>query len=138
MSFAQVQTLYKWDTPCAQASELYFHRLLDSGERVYFAVTDRVAVYEFCFEQFGPYQVADEAHVAAYQTPESRKPDKGPGTYWTYTVIGSPWAALFNQTLLELYLTNYTHYCIMTYDGCLDILAAQPPTISVFRLPTEK
>ncbi|GAB3294460.1 hypothetical protein [Hymenobacter tenuis] len=135
---ANAQILHKWDTPCAEAPELYFHQLLNSGEQFRFSVTDQKAVYEFHFEKIGPYQVADEAHVAVYQTPDYQTLDNGTSKFWTYTVVGSPWAALFNQALLELYFISYTHYCIMTYDGCLDILAAQPPTISVVKLPPVK
>ncbi|RPD44627.1 hypothetical protein DNI29_21090 [Hymenobacter sediminis] len=138
MSHEQGQVLHKWDTPCAEASELYFHRLLDSGEQICFFVTNREAVYEFCFEQSGPYQVADEAHLAVYQTNEYDRPDNSVSSYWTYTVVGSPWAALFNQATLAVSFADYTHYCIMTYDGCLDILSRKPPIISMVKLPIKK
>jgi hypothetical protein len=128
-------SMEKWETPCTDVEELYFHGLVDDGNKLCFSVKDNKDVFEFCFKQFGPYQVADEAHLNLYQSADYGSANRyGQENSWTLIVTNSPWASLFNQGTLEVFLGNYIHYVILTNDGCLDILAPQPPTISVIQL----
>jgi hypothetical protein len=130
-------TLHRWPTPCSDAADLYFHRLIDEGNQLLIAVRDDKLIYEFCFVP-GPYQVADEAHLRSYQI-EARPEKESDAQGWTYLVTDSTWAKSFNQGTLEVFFPDgYQHYLIATWDSCLDILSNQPPTISVTQIIATK
>jgi hypothetical protein len=130
-------TLHRWLTPCSDAPDLYFHRLVDEGNEIRVVVRDDKSIYEFCFAN-GPYQVADEAHLRSYQIESNpRKTLQAQG--WTYLVTNSAWAKSFNQGTLDVFFPDgYQHYFIATWDSCLDILTNQPPTIQVTEIMATK
>ena len=139
MAYGKTLILERWDTPCADFDfyHLVFEGLTEKESGLMFSVRHEKEVYDFKFEDFGPYQVADEAFLQAYQADMSdgyqmQKAGVSPvGS--TAMVINSDWEKSFNLNLMYglYFLSTLTYYHISTADSCLDILAATPPTISV-------
>ncbi|MBO0357842.1 hypothetical protein J0X19_07780 [Hymenobacter sp. BT186] len=125
--------LERWLTPCSDLTSLFFVRLVEEQGQLVFAVHDEKFLYEFKFENFGPYQVADEAFLACYQTSATSFKNVKNFVGRTALVTNSRWKDSFNQMLmLGIYFTEgLLHYTISTSDSSLDILASQAPTISV-------
>ena len=136
MPFDKTNIFERWETPCSGLLSLYFVGLVDAGEQLTFTVRDEEFQYQFSFESFGPYQVADEAFLEAQQVDRKKHAALAASTGGfpgrTCLVSNSPWAKSFNQTLLGLYFPNgLQHYFIQTSEASLDILAATPPLITV-------
>ena len=136
MPFDKTNIFERWETPCSGLPRLYFVGLVDAGEKLTFTVRDEEFQYQFSFESFGPYQVADEAFMDAHQVDRKEhaalaaSTGRFPGR--TCLVSDSPWAKSFNQNLLGLYFpSGLQHYFIQTSEASLDILAAAPPLITV-------
>ena len=139
MALDKTKILKRWDTPCSDLLRLFFVRLVDEGEQLIFSTRDEAFSYEFIFERFGPYQVADEAFLEAYQMDPTEynsvhTSEVFPGR--TCLVTDSSWAKSFNQgLLLDIYFTEgLQHYSITTSDTSLDILAAAEPRMLVTQL----
>ena len=139
MAFDKTIILKRWETPCSDLSSLFFVRLIDDGKQLIFSTRDEAFSYEFIFENFGPYQVADEAFLEAYQMSlaeynSALTSEVFPGR--TCLVADSSWAQSFNQELLFgiFFTESLQHYSITTSDSSLDILAAAKPKILVTRL----
>ena len=139
MAYDKTLILERWDTPCSDLGyyHLIFEGLTEKESGLTFSVRHEKEVYDFKFENFGPYQVADEAFLQAYQADVSdayqmQKAGASPVGN-TAIVTNSDWEKSFNLDLVYglYFVSTLTHYHILTADSCLDILAATPPTISV-------
>ena len=138
MAFDRTLVLERWETPCSDVQELFIVRLVEE-EGLTFCVRDEEFEYAFKFADFGPYQVADEAFLEAYQLKiedykalsESTQKTLG----WTRLVSNSLWEKSFNEGLMHhiYFRKGLQHYSIQTWDSCLDILAPQAPVISISR-----
>ena len=118
--------LVRWQNECSDSDELYFNKLIDVGRPV-FSVTDNGKVFDFIFEEIGPYRVIDEAFL-------TYDPIVGE-TSWTCIVNNSVWAQEFSVILEGIYFTDgLVHYIILTYDACFEALAPKPPRIEVRNL----
>ena len=120
--------LMRWETPCSDATRLYFKSLVDDLKisRLVFTVADERFLYEFTFEHsaLGPYQVVDEAFL-------NYKPVNNPPGC-TFFIANSTWHLKFNPGTLATFFPNaLTHYGICADDSCLEILATSPPAIVV-------
>ena len=139
MAFDKTLILERWDTPCADLGyDLIFEGLAENETGLTFSVRHEGEVYDFRFEAFGPYQVADEAFLQAYQLDstddsQTRKVAATSAVGNTCIVTNSDWEKSFNLDLMYgiFFESPLTHYHISTADSCLDILAGVPPTISV-------
>jgi len=142
MAFDKQLVYERWNTPCSDRGfSLLFAGLVHTQEgHLIFTVQDEENEYKFDFESFGPYQVADEAFLEAYQADTTDAAQMQIIEARSATPIGntslisnSLWAKSFNEGLmLGIYFTEgLRHYHIFTADSCLDILAEVPPIISV-------
>lgn len=142
MAFDKQLVYERWNTPCSDRGfSLFFVKLAHTKEgHLIFTVRDEENEYDFDFENFGPYQVADEAFLQAFQVDTSDVTQLQETKIRSATPIGntslisnSLWAKSFNEDLMfGIYFTEgLRHYHIFTADSCLDILAEVPPIISV-------
>ena len=72
MPFDKTNIFERWETPCSGLLSLYFVGLVDADEQLIFTVRDEEFQYQFSFESFGPYQVANEAFLEAHQVDMGR------------------------------------------------------------------
>ena len=115
--------IQRWETICSDTSDLYFHQLIDDGQQLIYSVKDKNFIYDFVFEKFGPYQIADEALLTKYW---NRK-NKSIG--WTFYLKNSDWLDNYDAGNIDVMFRNsLTHYVISTWDSCLEILTDNPPT----------
>jgi hypothetical protein len=143
MAFDKTILLERWETPCSDAEGLFIVRLVEEAGLM-FCVKDTEFEYTFKFEDFGPYQVADEAFLEAYQIDIKEHYARAESTEkplgWTRLVSNSLWEKSFNEGLMHhvYFRSGLQHYSIQTWDSCLDILAPHAPVISVSRLTVKK
>ncbi|WP_147320718.1 hypothetical protein [Hymenobacter lapidiphilus] len=138
MAYDDALVLERWDTPCSDLGwHLVFEGLIENKSGLVFSVRHEETVYNFHFEQFGPYQIADEAFLEAYQADlseaASAQRTASPTVGNNFLVTNSNRERSFNLGLMYgiYFMEPLTHYHIATTDSCLDILSATPPTISV-------
>jgi len=143
MAFDRTLVLERWETPCSYVKGLFFVRLVEEVGLT-FCVRDEEYEYAFKFENFGPYQVADEAFLGAYQIEIEEHRALADFTEkllgWTCLVSNSLWEKSFNEGLMHhiYFRVGLQHYSIQTWDSCLDILSSQAPVISISRLTDKK
>ena len=143
MAFDKILVLERWETPCSDVKGLFIVRLIEE-EGLTFCVRDDEYEYAFKFDNFGPYQVADEAFLEACQIDVVEYRALANSTRnalgWTRLVSNSLWEKSFNEGLMHhiYFQEGLQHYSIQTWDSCLDILAPQAPVISISRLTDKK
>jgi len=143
MAFDRTLILERWETPCSDAKGLFIVRLIEE-DGLTFCVRDEEYEYAFKFENFGPYQVADEAFLEAYQIDIEEYKASADATKkllgWTRLISNSLWEKSFNEGLMHhiYFREGLQHYSIQTWDSCLDILAPQAPVISISGLTDKK
>ena len=143
MAFDRTIILERWETPCSDAAGLFFVRLIEE-KGLTFCVRDDDNEYAFQFDNYGPYQVADEAFLEAYQRDAEEyqaladSTESLPG--WTCLVSNSLWGKSFNEGLMHhiYFREGLQHYSVRTWDSCLDILAPQAPVITVSSLTDKR
>lgn len=130
--------LTRWKTPCSDLPFLDYVKLVETtSDGLFFTVTDKGFLYEFHFSTFGPYQMADEAFLECYHLSKEEydvtRNNSIPSVGRTCLVKNSNWANSFEQVLMrEIYFKEeLQQYHIGTESSCLDILATQPPTITI-------
>ena len=143
MAFDRTLILERWETPCSDAKGLFVIRLIEE-DGLTFCVRDEEYEYAFKFENFGPYQVADEAFLEAYQIDIEEYKASADATKkllgWTRLISNSLWEKSFNKGLMHhiYFREGVQHYSIQTWDSCLDILAPQAPVIFISGLTDKK
>ena len=124
----------RWETPVSNERDLGMVSLTDDGEILTIVINTGEKHVRFVFTDYPAYRNIQEL----YRTELWNKLyQRNLGS--TLIIPESEWIEAFrhDRELLDVYHPNVVHYMINTDDSCVEVLAGEPPEISVVEIASE-
>ena len=124
-------TIERWQTPVSDAKSLVMVLLVDDGELSVIlqdAGAPRRRRYRFIFSNPIAYRnILEEYRTELWKKLEGQHKELG----WTLQVLDSPWIQTLRkeEPLIDIKVSELSHYMICTEDDVVEILSAPVPVI---------